>query len=55
MPKTNNVAFTIDMYLLHISNVTAEYKRGIITGIEYLAEVTTHVKAIEDLRNDERF
>lgn len=32
-----------------------EYKRGLITGVEFLAELTAQVKIIEDQRSDERF
>lgn len=37
-----------------MGKVVAEYKRGLITSVEFLDELSSVVKVVEEHRNDER-
>lgn len=38
--------------ILYIETMVREYSRGLITGVEFLAELTAQVKEIEYKRSD---
>lgn len=38
-------------WFVTMRKVTNEYERGLVTGVEFLAETTALVKAVEDQRN----